>query len=45
MRNAFKILVQKPQLKRQFVRLRHRLENNIKMDLRETSFQGASGLN
>jgi hypothetical protein len=34
-RNAYKVLVGKPEGKRPLGRLRHRLEDNIKMDLRE----------
>jgi hypothetical protein len=36
MRNAYKILVKKSQGKRPLGRLRHRWEDIIKMDLRET---------
>jgi hypothetical protein len=35
-RNAYKILVGKPEGKRPLGRPRHRWENNIKTDLRET---------
>jgi hypothetical protein len=35
MRNAHKILVGKPERKRPLERLRHRLEDNIKTDLKE----------
>jgi hypothetical protein len=35
MRNAYKILVGKPEGKRPVRRLRHRWEDNIKMDVRE----------
>jgi hypothetical protein len=34
MRNAYKILVKKPEAKRLFERPRHRWKNNIKMDLK-----------
>jgi hypothetical protein len=35
MRNAYNILVGKPEGKRPLERYRHRWENNIRMDLRE----------
>jgi hypothetical protein len=35
MKNAYRMLVGKPEGKRQFGRPRHRLEGNIKMDLRD----------
>jgi hypothetical protein len=35
MKNAYKILVGKPEEKRLLVRPRHMYENNIRMDLRE----------
>ena len=34
-RNAYRVLVGKPEEKRPLGRLRHRWEDNIKMDLRE----------
>jgi hypothetical protein len=34
MRNAYKILVKKPEGKMPLVRFRHRWEDNIKMDLK-----------
>jgi hypothetical protein len=37
-RNAYKILVGKPEGKRPLVRPRRRWEDNMKMDLRETGF-------
>jgi hypothetical protein len=40
MRNAYKILVGKPQGKRPFGRARHRWEDNSKMDFREIAFWG-----
>jgi hypothetical protein len=40
MRNACKILVRKPEGKRPFKRPRHRLEYNIRMDLREIEWEG-----
>jgi hypothetical protein len=40
MRNAYKILVGKPEEKRPLGRPWHRLEDNIKMDLREMGFEG-----
>jgi hypothetical protein len=36
MRNAYTILIRKPDWKRPIGRLRRRWEDNIKMDLRET---------
>jgi hypothetical protein len=39
-RNAYKILVGKPEWKRPFRRPRHRWEDNIRMDLRETGWEG-----
>jgi hypothetical protein len=38
-RNAYKILVGKPEGKRPLQRLRHRWDNNIRMDLREVGCQ------
>jgi hypothetical protein len=38
MRNAYKILVGKPERRRPFRKPRHRWEDNIKMDLREIGF-------
>jgi hypothetical protein len=35
MRNAYKISVRKPEGKNSFRRLRHRWEDNIKMDLKK----------
>jgi hypothetical protein len=40
MRNAYRILVGKPEGKRPLGRPRHRWVNNIKMDLRETGWGG-----
>jgi hypothetical protein len=40
MRNAYNILVGKPEGKRPFVRARHRWEDNIRMDLREIGWEG-----
>jgi hypothetical protein len=40
MRNAYKILVGKPEGKRPFGTLRRRLEDNIKMYLREIGLEG-----
>jgi hypothetical protein len=37
-RNAYRILVGKPEGKRPLRRWRHRWENNIKVDLRETEW-------
>jgi hypothetical protein len=39
-RNAYRILVGKPEGKRPLGRTRHRLLGNIKMDLRETGWVG-----
>jgi hypothetical protein len=40
MRNAHNILVGKPEGKRPLRRLRHRWKDTIKMDLRETGWEG-----
>jgi len=40
MRNAYKILVGKPEGKRPLGRSRHRWEGNIRMDLREVMWEG-----
>jgi len=40
MRNAYKILVGKPEGKRPLGRPRRRWEDNIRMDLREIEWQG-----
>jgi hypothetical protein len=40
MRNAYTILVGKPEGKRPLGRPRHRWEDNIKMDLREIELEG-----
>jgi len=37
-RNAYRVLVGKPEGKRPLVRPRHRWENNIKMDLQEVGW-------
>jgi hypothetical protein len=39
-RNAYRILVRKPEGKRPLGRPRHRLVDNIKMDLREVGWDG-----
>jgi hypothetical protein len=39
MRNAYKILVEKPEGKRSLGRPRRRWEDNIKIDLREIGFR------
>jgi hypothetical protein len=36
MRNSYKVLVRKPERKRTLGRCRHRKDDNIKRDLRET---------
>jgi len=43
MRNAYKILVRKPEGKRPFGRLRHRWEDNIRMDRREIGWEPRTG--
>jgi hypothetical protein len=40
MRNAYKILVSKPEGKRPLRRPRHRWEDDIRMDLREVGWEG-----
>jgi hypothetical protein len=40
MRNAYIILVGKPEGKRPLVRSRHKWEVNIKMDIKETRWEG-----
>jgi len=42
MRNAYKILVRKPEGKRLLGRPRHRWEDNIGMDLREIGWEGVN---
>jgi len=42
-RNACKMLVRKPEGKRQLGRHRLRWEDNIRMDLREIGWEGISG--
>jgi hypothetical protein len=39
-RTAYRIMVRKPEGKRPLGRTRHRWEDNIKMDLRETGWGG-----
>jgi hypothetical protein len=41
-RNAYKILVGKPAGRRPIMRPRHRWEDNIRMDLRETGWEGVN---
>jgi hypothetical protein len=41
-RSVYKVLVARPEGKRPLVRPRHRWEDNIKMDLRETGIDGAN---
>jgi hypothetical protein len=45
MRNAYKILVGKPERKRPLRRPGHRWEDNIKVDLREIGFGGVDWMN
>jgi hypothetical protein len=40
MRNAYKMLVGKPEGKRPLGRLKHKQEDNIKMNLREIRLEG-----
>jgi hypothetical protein len=40
MRNAYRVLVRKPEGKRPLVRPRRRWEDNISMDIRETRWEG-----
>jgi hypothetical protein len=44
-RNAYRILVAKPEGKRSLGRPRHRLVDNIKMDLRERGWDGMDWIN
>jgi len=44
MRGVYRILVEKPEGKRLLGRPRHRLEDNIKMDLQEVGWRAWSGL-
>jgi hypothetical protein len=41
-RGVYRVLVERPKGKRPLVRPRHRWEDNIKMDLRETGIDGAN---
>jgi hypothetical protein len=43
MKNVYRILVVKPEGKRPFGRLRRRWEDNIRIDLRQIRWDGASG--
>ena len=43
-RGALKVLVGKPEGERALVRLRHRWEDNIKMDLQEVGWEAWTGL-
>jgi hypothetical protein len=45
MRNAYKILVRKPEGKRPLRRPGHRWEDNIGMDLREIGWEGVDWMN
>jgi len=40
MRNVYRILVAKPEEKRPLGKSRHRLEDNVRMDLKETGWEG-----
>jgi hypothetical protein len=40
MRNSYGIFVEKPEMKRPLGRLRRRLEENIKLDIREIGWEG-----
>jgi hypothetical protein len=44
-RNAYKILVRKPEVKRPLGRARHGWEDNIKMDLEEMEWKGVNCIN
>jgi hypothetical protein len=44
MRNAYRILIGKPEGKRPLGRPRRRWEDNIKMDLRDMGINGANGI-
>jgi hypothetical protein len=39
MRNAYKIMVGKPEEKRPLARIRHRWEDNIRIDLKEIEWE------
>jgi hypothetical protein len=43
-RGVYRVLVGKPEEKRPLGRLRHRWENNIKMDLQEVECGGMDGI-
>jgi hypothetical protein len=43
-RNAYKILVTKPEGKKPYGRPKHRWENSIRMDLREIGWEGVDWL-
>jgi hypothetical protein len=45
MRNAYKILVRKPDRKRQLQNLKHIWEDNIRLNLRETGWEGVDWIN
>jgi hypothetical protein len=44
MRNVYNILVRKSEGKRPFGRLKHRREDNIRMDLRELGWEGVDDI-
>jgi len=43
MRNAHKILIGKPEGTRPYRKWRHRWEDNVRMNLRETGWEGGAG--
>jgi len=43
-RNAYRILVRKPEGKRPLRRFRHRWEDNVRMDLKEICWEGVDGI-
>jgi hypothetical protein len=44
-RNAYSILVEKPEGKRPLARPRHRCDDKIKMDLKQTGWEGVDWIN
>jgi hypothetical protein len=45
MTNAYKVLVGKPEGKRQLRRPQHKWENNIRTDLKEIGWEGVDSIN